>query len=979
MTNSWDTTIDADAQYLTIEAMTKIYNHPHSAIVREYTANALDEHKASGTTSPVDAVMRVGRDVSGEYTAELSITDYGRGMSLDTLRETYTKIRRSSKRGDASQTGGFGIGAKAAFALANAFDVTTSTGQEAHILRCRSEGEGHLTNHVDALPVDLVEKGTQVAVSLDLPDFRILDMTAMLINMAKVDNLRIRIEYTHLRVHERALSELIGSEAWHLVCEHGQTATGGYMVLHPYPALIDPQAALSSPDVETNSPAKLVDDALLMRMGMTTCLTSTLFDTNDSVAYVSGTPYPVHIDLSHRSELLRLTGRVSGIIGFTGPNIATAEIPRTRESVQGMDSTDITGPALSAYEMVLSHYARACADHLRDADVLTEDGSLRGGSTLFMPLLQRILTDLGITDEKTQDGVIGEDYAGSSVLGRMFTLIVRRGLSHLYDEVEAEHGHLTGVVLTRSNAVTRRIREERFGGMGADGKYRLLDLLIYCRPDEVLTSLPAVLTTRQSARALVGVDVDPGEVKLSPAARKAARERLGAQNAFPSADYYVLAPSHIQGSSLEHLLAVCALYESVQGRMVGVTRRDVLLGPDNTMQWSALTAPLTSTGNRGRAWSMRCYELPDIADDDLDDSESGGDVEVNHDCDVWMTLADYRNKVKETSAIFVTRHGRGGDNSFKFVSSGGNNTLHRLVYSVNGTIRAMAGSQDRVFAPKHAIRALRSAGIKRVYAYSEETSSTMRKEIVDTAYEPQKIRIASYLRKVADQHSSSEIERVRKKAAMILVDQIIPPLTPSALGELTASFRSQVRSRTSISVPTIDGLRWRRHEGSPEREAFNAVSQQIKDTLYEALPEIAYLVRGEARELVVDIEKSTTNVDLFPAALSHEFDMSSDRVGNLRRVLTHERAGSPKLPLEKIIEFTEFDLGEGTEPLFDTESISDSPKVLDALCDYIVNQYRRYLDHARTVLAVLDPQEGADLDSLIERAHEIVEETSGAE
>lgn len=97
----------------------KMYSNPILAICREITSNARDAHREVKQTAPVEITLPNHLE---EY---YKVKDFGPGISPDRMTNIFIKYTASTKRGDNSQTGGFGLGAKTPFAYSDSFSVIT--------------------------------------------------------------------------------------------------------------------------------------------------------------------------------------------------------------------------------------------------------------------------------------------------------------------------------------------------------------------------------------------------------------------------------------------------------------------------------------------------------------------------------------------------------------------------------------------------------------------------------------------------------------------------------------------------------------------------------------------------------------------------------------------------------------------------------------------------------------------------------------
>ena len=96
----------------------RLYANPIRTLTQEYLCNARDSHRDSGNRdTPVTVTLPTKLD------SVLKIRDYGTGLSPDRVRDVFVNYGSSTKRADNVQTGGFGIGAKSAWAYTDSFTV----------------------------------------------------------------------------------------------------------------------------------------------------------------------------------------------------------------------------------------------------------------------------------------------------------------------------------------------------------------------------------------------------------------------------------------------------------------------------------------------------------------------------------------------------------------------------------------------------------------------------------------------------------------------------------------------------------------------------------------------------------------------------------------------------------------------------------------------------------------------------------------
>lgn len=114
-------TISSESSAHLVHRLTDMYPRPIDATVRELMSNAID---ATNRTSGGDKNVEIS--LPNEEDLTFIVTDYGEGMSIDTVREIYSQYGSSTKSSDLKQIGAYGLGAKAPLAYCSHFEVETT-------------------------------------------------------------------------------------------------------------------------------------------------------------------------------------------------------------------------------------------------------------------------------------------------------------------------------------------------------------------------------------------------------------------------------------------------------------------------------------------------------------------------------------------------------------------------------------------------------------------------------------------------------------------------------------------------------------------------------------------------------------------------------------------------------------------------------------------------------------------------------------
>jgi hypothetical protein len=124
-----------------------LYQNKILAVIREITCNAADAH------------AMVGKDLSGIEVnlptfnlPSFSVRDYGPGLSHGDVMSLYTTYFRSTKDNNASAIGGFGLGSKSPFAVADQFTVTSWHGGTKSVYVCYKQDGLPRVNHITTEP-----------------------------------------------------------------------------------------------------------------------------------------------------------------------------------------------------------------------------------------------------------------------------------------------------------------------------------------------------------------------------------------------------------------------------------------------------------------------------------------------------------------------------------------------------------------------------------------------------------------------------------------------------------------------------------------------------------------------------------------------------------------------------------------------------------------------------------------------------------
>lgn len=102
-----------------------LYKHSEFAVLRELFSNGIDACRAAGVEEMVYITV-TPYNHEGEDRMKISVMDKGTGMDEDHIVNVFTVFLSSDRNTDDSFIGGFGLGSKSPFAVADEFNVLTT-------------------------------------------------------------------------------------------------------------------------------------------------------------------------------------------------------------------------------------------------------------------------------------------------------------------------------------------------------------------------------------------------------------------------------------------------------------------------------------------------------------------------------------------------------------------------------------------------------------------------------------------------------------------------------------------------------------------------------------------------------------------------------------------------------------------------------------------------------------------------------------
>lgn len=137
----------------------RLYKSPIRTLVQEYISNARDAVREAG--EPDHRIKVTAPTYSNPV---FSVRDYGKGIDPDRMVNVFIRYGSSTKRDSNNQTGGFGIGAKSAWAYADQFSIITRIDgvQRDYLAHIAGKNNGQLEFVSETTTTE--ENGTEIQV-----------------------------------------------------------------------------------------------------------------------------------------------------------------------------------------------------------------------------------------------------------------------------------------------------------------------------------------------------------------------------------------------------------------------------------------------------------------------------------------------------------------------------------------------------------------------------------------------------------------------------------------------------------------------------------------------------------------------------------------------------------------------------------------------------------------------------------------------
>jgi len=164
--------VDESAMTHVARMLRNFYKDPIRTVVQEYVANAVDAHKMAG--EPIEAIQV---SLPNSMSPMFQVADVGGGLSpeqTEHLLYSFGASGEHKRTGDMAnkQIGGFGLGAKCAFAVTDQFTYTIVWGGQRRVWRCfldeHDDGKAEL---VSVEPDTATKPGVTIAVPVKSSEY----------------------------------------------------------------------------------------------------------------------------------------------------------------------------------------------------------------------------------------------------------------------------------------------------------------------------------------------------------------------------------------------------------------------------------------------------------------------------------------------------------------------------------------------------------------------------------------------------------------------------------------------------------------------------------------------------------------------------------------------------------------------------------------------------------------------------------------
>ena len=143
-TQEYKTTIDIEnLDFIATLLSSNLYSNPEASFIREIVSNGWDSHVEAGNTD-TPLLVRIKRGI--DYNYNITIRDYGTGLSKEQFENLFCKIGSSTKRDSNAYLGAFGLGHLSPLAVSKVCYITSYYDGVARLYVMTKSGNNITTN-----------------------------------------------------------------------------------------------------------------------------------------------------------------------------------------------------------------------------------------------------------------------------------------------------------------------------------------------------------------------------------------------------------------------------------------------------------------------------------------------------------------------------------------------------------------------------------------------------------------------------------------------------------------------------------------------------------------------------------------------------------------------------------------------------------------------------------------------------------------
>ena len=153
-TKEYKTTIDIEnLDFIATLLSSNLYSNPEASFIREIVSNGWDSQVEAGNTN-TPLIVRMKRNNESYHTYNITIRDYGTGLSKEEFENLFCKIGSSTKRESNNYIGCFGLGHLSPLAVSKVCYINSYYNGIVRLYIMTKDGNSITTNLMSEMPTD---------------------------------------------------------------------------------------------------------------------------------------------------------------------------------------------------------------------------------------------------------------------------------------------------------------------------------------------------------------------------------------------------------------------------------------------------------------------------------------------------------------------------------------------------------------------------------------------------------------------------------------------------------------------------------------------------------------------------------------------------------------------------------------------------------------------------------------------------------